>query len=189
MTRSTPQNVSLLPIGKALSIFDGVVASTPRLKLDAAAARERLVAAAVDGFVETGVAKRILDDARPSESLIYPPNRGVARMMVLWDQLKTISHAAREEESVAWRRGLDKVVVGMMSAGLVAMRYVTHPRFAGSMRMTPNRITTMGILADALHDMPDFLARQNRAMSETDLEILRGDLSRAGRAIQAMRAW
>lgn len=188
MTARSPQRVSVMPIGKVVSILDAVMASRPHRRWDVDAVRNRLVLAARDGFIETGTAKRILHAASPIDTLLPGNRAGMGRIIQLWNGLKTIDDAARPAGAILWRRSLERVIEKTLSDGLVAIRMVAHPRYQGIRGMTEETARIVGALADGLHNLPDALAREDATTNPLRMASIRADLATASRAIAHLKA-
>lgn len=188
MSRRTPQRVSVMPIGKVVSILDAVMASRPGRRWDVDGVRSALLLAADDGLIETGTAKRILHAASPRNTLLPGGSTGMGRILQLWNGLKRIDEAARPTEALHWRNGFERVIERTLSNGLVAIRMVAHPRYQGIRKLTEETAMVVGALADGMHNLPDALARKETLADPIVLASVREDLATANRAIARLRA-
>lgn len=90
------QNVSRLPIDEAVAVFDEVVSDRLRgrtgLNWNPCTVRERLIAAAEDGYIETGTAKRIVSAAEAPHRIKMMTTPGTRTIKERWNALKTVRH-------------------------------------------------------------------------------------------------
>ena len=191
MTARTPQRVSVMPIGKVVSILDAVMASRPNRRWDVDAVRNRLALAAEDGFVETGTAKRILHAAIPLDTLLPNNRSGMGRILQLWNGLKTIAAGARADAERECRAGLHRAIGSILSDGLVTIRYFTHPAYSSHIIMNPDLTRAIGDLADGLHNLPDALLDDAIMRNPIRIGSIRREMAQARRAITRLnrRGW
>lgn len=88
------QNISRLPIDEAMAVFDEVVSDRLRgrtgLNWNPDAVRERLIATAEDGYIETGTAKRIVSSAEEPHRIKMMSTPGTRTIKERWNALKTV---------------------------------------------------------------------------------------------------
>lgn len=91
------QDLSHLPINAALAVFDWNIArqtGVKRVNWEPASVRTQLLAAARDGRIETGIAKRIISDAQAPHNRKMMPTPGADTIKEQWNALKTVEESS-----------------------------------------------------------------------------------------------